>query len=133
MKKISLLNAPAFYFAMIVMFLLGIVLWLPATAVLADSNAPTETNTPEPTSTNTPIPPTEEVSPTDTAIPMDTQSPDNILGATPIPLPTAAPSGGLSPLNRVLLVCLSVVTVLVIGVIVYLVYYQTRGSGLGER
>jgi hypothetical protein len=55
------------------------------------------------------------------------------LGATPIPLPTAAPSGGLSSLNRILLVCLSVVTVLVIGVIVYLVYHQTRGGGSGDR
>jgi len=133
MKTKSLLPARAYYSAIAALFFLVMVLLVPNTKGLADSNAPTVTNTPEPANTNTPVPPTNTVSPTDTAVPLDTLPPENILGATPIPLPTSVPSGGLSPLNRMLLVCLSVVTVLVIGVIVYLVYYQTRGGSLGDR
>jgi hypothetical protein len=133
MKKISLLPVSVFYLTIIVLFLIGMVLLLPTGLAFADSNAPTVTNTPEPTSTNTPVPPTQENPPTETAIPLATLPPEGALGSTSIPIPTAAPRGGLSPLNRMLLVCLSVVTVLVIGVIVYLVYYQTRGGGLGDR
>lgn len=133
MKKITLLPARACYLTFFVFVTLIIFILLSSTAVFADSNAPTVTNTPEPSITNTPAPPTDEVLPTETAIPLATLPPESILGATPLPLPTAAPSGGLSSLNRILLVCLSVVTVLVIGVIVYLVYYQTRGGGLNDR
>jgi len=133
MKTKSLLHARAYYLAIAALLFLVMVLLVPNIRGSADSNAPTVTNTPEPTNTNTPVPPTNTVSPTDTAVPLDTLPPENILGATPIPLPTSVPRGGLSPLNRMLLVCLSVVTVLVIGVIVYLVYYQTRGGGLSDR
>jgi hypothetical protein len=133
MKTKSHLPARVCYLAIIAFLALMMVLLAPNTGGLADSNAPTVTNTPEPTNTNTSVPPTNAVSPTDTAVPLNTLPPENILGATSIPLPTAVPRGGLSPLNRFLLVCLSVVTVLIIGVIVYLVYYQTRGGGLGDR
>ena len=133
MKTKSLFIACCYTLAILVFLAIATILFAPTVEVFADSNAPTETYTPEPTNTNTPAPPTEAAPPTDTAIPLATNPPEGILAATPMPLPTVEPNGGgLSPLNRMLLVCLSVVTVLVIGVIVYLVYYQTRGGGLGS-
>ena len=112
---------------------IALIVLVPSGEVFADSNAPTVTNTPEPTNTPTPVPPTQEVPPTETAVPLATQEPDNIMGATAIPLPTPELSSGLSTINRILLVILAIATVLIIGVIVYLVYYQTRGGGLSDR
>ena len=110
---------------------LGMLL-LSVNAVQADANVPTETNTPEPTatsaSTDTPVP-----QPSDTPVPAaPTDDPNSLLAATLPPAPTPV-TGGLSLLNRILLVILAVTTVIVMALIVYAIYYRTRREGLEDR
>jgi hypothetical protein len=118
------------------LFILLLFFVIPNAETQADSNAPTITNTPEPTDTPIPEPPTE--TPAATAEPtwtplaiLPTEIDDNI-GAISIATPPASNGGGLSTLNRILLVTLGVAVVVVVGVIVYIFINQTR-SGLGER
>ena len=107
----------------------------PQGVVLADSNVPTITPSPEPTVTNTPVPETPtQTPPTQTPDPYPGDDQNGFLLATAVPRPPENATSSLSLINRLLLVCLSVVTVLVIGMIVYLVFNQTRGGGgLGNR
>jgi hypothetical protein len=109
------------------MLLLGML--VPVDYAQADANAPTETHTPSPTETSPPQP-TDIPLATDTPIQFPTSTisggPDGEAAfATPLPMP---PSGGFSTVDRILLMLLAVVVVIVIGVIVYLVYYRSRGS-----
>lgn len=103
-------------------------------AGLADANVPTQTNTPPPATatsvpTDTPIPP----QPSDTPVPVaPTDNPNSLLPATLPPAPTPV-TGGLSLLNRILLVILAVSTVVVVALIVYAIYYRTRREGLEDR
>jgi len=121
-------------FALVLLVVL-LALSVPQYHARADANPPTETNTPAPTETETPQPtntsPPEGSEATDTAVPIfPTNTPNN---AGPESQPTSIPvppsNGGLSTLDRILLVLLAFAVVIVIGVIVYLVYYQTRGEG----
>jgi hypothetical protein len=111
---------------------LGMVL-ASADSGLADANAPTETNTPEPSATSaptdTPVPP----QPSDTPAPAaPTDDPNSLLAATLPPAPTPI-TGGLSLLNRILLVILAVTTVIVMALIAYAIYYRTRREDLEDR
>ena len=124
----------------LIMAILVVVLFaaFPAGKMLADANFPTETNTPEPqptatlTLTASPQPQIEATAfPTNVQV-IATDAPDSALFATPGPPPTSV-TGGLSLLNRLLLVLLAIVTVVVMGVIVYAIYYRTRREGLEDR
>lgn len=129
---ISLIPPRSYALLVLVLLAVWIILLTPTTDVFADSNVPTVTNSPVPTDTPIPDTPTQEP-PTETPYPYPPDDQNNIQMATVVPPPPSEPSGGLSTLNRFLLVCLSVVTVLVVGMIVYLVFNQTRGGGLGDR
>jgi hypothetical protein len=127
----------SYSFVALVLLALLMGLSIPIDSALADANVPTETNTPAPTETSTPqptdIPPAALPQASDTPIIFPTSTPGELDGeaafATPLPPPD---SGGLSTIDRLLLMILAVAVVVVIGVIVYLVYYQTRG-GVGDR
>ena len=114
---------------------LALFFLIPSGGMLADSNAPTVTNTPE--ATNTPIPelptqtPESAAAATNTpSLIIPTESDDR--GAIAIATPPPGSAGGLTTLNRILLMLLGVTVVVVVGVIVYIFINQTRG-GLGER
>ncbi|HBY08794.1 MAG TPA: hypothetical protein DEH22_13815 [Chloroflexi bacterium] len=96
---------------------------LPLGIARADANAPTETLTPEPTHTS--APPEATQVPTN-APAVATEAPLNPAFATPIPVPPTSILGGLSLLNRILLVILAVITVIVMGVIAYAIFDRTR-------
>ncbi len=122
-----------FYGLMILALIVtALIVFIPNGGVFADSNVPTVTNSPEPTDTPIPDTPTQGP-PTETPDPYPQDDLDNIMGATPVPPSTSESSGGFSTINRILMVCLAVVSVLVVGMIVYLVYRQTRGGSLDDR
>lgn len=122
----------------LIFLVLAFFLLIPSGVMLADSNAPTVTFTPEPTNTPTQQPPTQTQPPlpeaTNTSIPVIATETDESSGAIAIITPKPEnSSGGMSTLNRFLLVVLGVTVVIVIGVIVYIFINQTRGGGLGAR
>ena len=118
------------------MLLLALFLAIPSAEMLADSNAPTITNTPQATDTPVPEAPTQtQAAPavaTDTPILILPTEGDNSAGAIAIATPPPGSTGGLSTINRILLMILGISVVLVVGVVVYIFINQTRG-GLGER
>ena len=131
-SKLCLSHLPYKLFAMIVFIA---ILLIPTNCVLADANPPpTATNTPEVPPTEAPIPePSNTPLPTNTPIPILTNTPESILDDAPdVAVPPPA-SNGLSLFNRALLVLLAIATVIVMGIIVYAIYYRTRGEGLDER
>ena len=116
------------------LFVIALLLLIPNTETLADSNAPTVTNTPE--ATDTPMPPTQTPIPpaaaTNTPFQIIPTEVDENTGAIAIAtLPSPGNGGGLSTLNTILLMILGIAIVIVIGVIVYIFINQTR-SGLGS-
>lgn len=118
----------------VLLLLLVLILLIPSGGVLADSNAPTVTNTPEPTDPPTaiPDPPTQTldvpVFATSTPIPIfPTEIQDNT-GMMNVVTPQPPDNGGgLSTLNRILLMVLGITVVIIVGVIVYIFINQTRG------
>ncbi len=121
MKAKLPLNARFFGLLIFALCLTSWIILIPASGMFADANEPTVTASSEPS--QTPIPDTSTpIPPTETPYPYPQDDFDSILGATPV----SESSGGLSTINRVLLALLALVTVLVIGVIVYLVFRQTR-------
>jgi hypothetical protein len=127
-----------FHCLIVVLVAMVVFTAFPAGKMLADANVPTETPTsePQPTATITltasPQPQIEATAfPTNVQV-IATDALDSALFATPGPPPTSV-TGGLSLLNRLLLVLLAIVTVVVMGVIVYAIYYRTRREGLEDR
>ena len=111
--------------------ILALVVLIPGGGGFADSNEPTVTNSPVPTDTPIPDSPTPGP-PSETPYPNPPDGQNNIQMATAIP-PASKPNGGLSTIDRILLVCIAVATILAIGVIVYLLYEQTRSGGIDNR
>ena len=115
----------------------ALILLIPSGGTLADSNVPTVTNTPEATATPTSKPPTmtpeaPDIAATNTPVPIIPTEVTDDAGAIDIATPLPDNAGGLSTIDRILLMLLAVAVVIIIGVIVYVFIHQTRG-GLGER
>ena len=136
MKKKSLWKSGPYKRLILTFLFLALFLLIPGTGTLADSNAPTVTNTPEATNTPIPEPPTQTpaapVEPTNTPFAILSTEVDDNQGVIAIATPPPGTSGGLSTINRILLVVLGISVVVIIGVIAYIFINQARG-GLGER
>jgi len=136
MKKKSLWKSGPYKRLILALLFLALFLLIPGTETRADSNAPTVTNTPEATNTPIPEPPTQTpaapVEPTNTPFTIPPTEIDENQGAIAIATPPPGTSGGLSTINRILLVVLGISVVVIIGVIVYIFINQAR-DGLGER
>jgi hypothetical protein len=116
---------------LVVLFLglLVLIMLFPSGQGFADANLPTITPTSEPTATQQQNGQGQGDVPTSTPVPVQPSTvPELPAMATSVPPPTSV-TGGLSLLNRILLVILAVVTVGVMGVIVYAIYYRTRREG----
>jgi hypothetical protein len=129
MKSNLFKRYPLHILILLILGLLLLIFLLPSGEGSADANLPTITPTSEPTATaqtdnGQPL----EATATLAAPVFPTTAPDNPLMATQPPPPTSV-TGGLSLLNRILLMVLAVVTVGVMGVIVYAIYYRTRREG----
>ncbi len=127
-----------FPYLVIVLGAVALFAVIPAGHGLADANVPTVTNTPEPqptatlTLTASPQPQIEATStPTNISV-IATDASNSAFFSTPGPPPSSV-TGGLSLLNRFLLVFLAIVTVVVMGVIVYAIYYRTQRESLTDR
>ncbi len=138
MKSLRPDSPPSGIHQRLILTLLFLVLFLliPGTETLADSNVPTITNTPEATNTLIPEQPTQTpaapVESTNTPYPILPTEVDDNQGAIAIATPPPGTAGGLSTLNRILLMVLGISVVIIVGVIVYIFINQTR-SGLGDR
>lgn len=130
MKVASLLNTRIFGLMILAFCLTTMLVSIPSGGVFADANQPTIEPSPVPTETPIPDTPTQ-ASPSETPYPYPSNGNEGLAGA--VETPVSKPEGGLSTINRILLVSLAIVTVLVIGVIVYLLYNQTRGGSLEDR
>jgi hypothetical protein len=135
--KMNLLRAFGTHHRFIfVMLVLALFLLIPSGDMLADSNAPTVTNTPAVTDTPIPELPTETpatgAAATNTPFLILPTEVDEGQGAIAIATPPSGSTGGLSTINRILLMILGISVVVIVGVIVYIFINQTRG-GLGER
>ena len=125
------IKASLFKLLILALCLTGILILLPSGGVFADSNLPTVTPSPEPTETPIPDSPTP-APPSATPYPPPVEQDNPIIGPTEVPSSSWL-GGDLTTTDRILLVCISVVSVLVVGMIVYLVFNQTRQNGLGDR
>ena len=117
------------HFSGLVVFMLcltAMLVLVPMDPVIADSNQPTVEPSPEPTETSIPDPPTQ-ASPSETPYPYPPTNNNPMVQEQ-----TAQPPVGLSTTDRILLVSIAVASVLVVGMIVYLLFSQTRGEGLGD-
>ena len=120
---------PLHILILLILGLLLLIFLLPTGEGSADANLPTITPTSEPTATeqvdNGQSAATATLAP---VFPTNAPDTDNSLMVTQPPPPTSV-TGGLSLLNRILLLVLAVVTGGVMGVSVYAIYYRTRQEG----
>jgi len=131
MKTQFPLRSHFFGLMILALCILALVVLIPSVGGFADSNLPTVTNSPEPTDTPIPDTPTQ-APPSETPYPYPLNDQNNVQIATAAPS-TLQSSGGFSTIDRILLVCIAIATILLIGVIVYLLYEKTRSGGIDNR